>query len=286
MSQQAANQLEVWFSGMPEMVQSVLHEPFTWMNESLKSVSGDPQALMAAVPLYLRFADTVNQLADDQLDDRDQLSRVWSGDAYLAFDVHVGRIDDQLRKLADTMATVPELLENGANACAEAADIIIDLVVGLIMFVVSLFITNLALLIVTAGTVLAAFVATSLARVAIVMSRVTRVITKLSRLLRKISRSLTRLQERLDELTDTLKSLQDFLTDMKKDAKDFSGMEKIRRKGDFHTANGLVSFGINVGTLGIVSPPTTGSSVEDAAKDYYDAVRAAERADDVAERER
>jgi uncharacterized protein YukE len=285
MSQQAANQLEVWFSGLPEMVQSILHEPFTWMNESLKSVSGDPQALMAAIPHYMRLADTVNRLADDQLPERDQLSTVWTGDAYFAFDANVDLIDDQLRKLADTMTKVPELLQNGAEACAEAANVIIDLIIGLVMFVVSLVITNLALAIVTAGTSIAAAAAAGLARAAQVMARISRVITKLSRLLRKISESLYKLRARLDRQKDTLKALQDVLTDMKKDAKNFSGMEKLRRKGDFYTANGLVTTGVKIGTFGVVAPPTTVSAVEDAGKNYYDAARAAESAEDVADRE-
>jgi hypothetical protein len=67
---------------LPGIVQSTLHQPFSWMNESLKAVSGDPQALLAAAPQYLAIASAVTDLADEQRRDRDSLAPVWSGDAF------------------------------------------------------------------------------------------------------------------------------------------------------------------------------------------------------------
>jgi WXG100 family type VII secretion target len=285
MSQAAANELEIWFTGLPELVQTILHEPFTWMNESLKQVSGDPEALLAAAPRYVQLATTVTSIADAQMRERDVLAGVWSGEAFVAFDTDLGIVDAQLRALANLLTQVPDLLQSAATACVESANVIIDLITSLVMFVVGLVITNLALAIVTAGASIAATTAAGLAKAAQFTSRVTRVITKLSQLLSKIAQQLQKLDVRLKKLAEQMQKLQDFLTDMKKDAKNFSGMEKLRRKGDFYTVNGLVTTGVKIGTLGVVAPPTTGSAAQDAGKNYYDAARAAESAEDVADRE-
>jgi WXG100 family type VII secretion target len=268
MSQESANKLEAWFAGLPGIVQSALHEPFTWMNESLKSVSGDPQALLAAAPHYLSLASSVTAIADDQLRDRDNLARAWSGDAFEAFSATVDLIDNQLRQLTDALGNVPQLLDSAAQACVESANMIIDLVTSLIMFAISLLVTNLALAILTAGVSAAASVAVVLARAAQTAAQIASVVTKLSQILTKVAEILRKLAAILQRIVALLKRLQQVLTDMKKAAKTAQGMDKARKKAEFLGRNALVTNAVAVGTLGVVDPPTTGRAAKSAGKDY------------------
>jgi hypothetical protein len=87
-----ANMLESRFSGLPTLVQETLHTPFNWRNESLKAVSGDPQALVAGGEQYLRLANAVSQVAQEQMRDAGALAGRWQGDAYDAFNAHIYRI--------------------------------------------------------------------------------------------------------------------------------------------------------------------------------------------------
>ncbi|WP_433795910.1 WXG100 family type VII secretion target [Actinoplanes sp. CA-252034] len=286
MSQTAANQLESWFAGLPDIIQSVLHEPFTSINENLKAVSGDPQALMAAAPQYAAMATAVTAMADAQLRECDQLAADWEGGAYLAIAADIGLIDRQLRHLGDSLQQVPELLEQSAAACVEAANVIISLVTSLVMFVVGIWITNLALLTVTAGTSMAAFATAALAKAAKTLSDVTRVITRLSRLLKKVAGLLERLTAILRKLHKAMNSFHETLTKMKTTAKATKGVEGLRKTAAFHSANAATAQAVGIATFGVVTPPTLVSAAEDAAKNYYDAGRAAERADDIAEEER
>ncbi|SNY67503.1 WXG100 family type VII secretion target [Paractinoplanes atraurantiacus] len=281
MSQEAANKLEVWFAGMPGIVQSTLHQPFTWMNESLKAVSGDPQALIAAAPHYLRIAAAVSELADEQRRDRDTMAPSWRGDAYGAMSATVDLIDYQMRQLDEALSKVPELLESAADACVESANMIIDLVTSLVMFAISMLVTNLALAIVTVGVSAAAAVAGVLAKAAQTAARISSVVAKLSRLLTKVADILRKLQTILQKIVEQLKRLQQALTDMKKAAKAAKGMDKVRLRAEFMGKNGLVSNAIKVGTAGVVAPPTTGSAAKDAGISYVDGLIATDDAIDV-----
>jgi uncharacterized protein YukE len=280
MSQDAANKLEAWFAGLPGIVQSTLHQPFTWMNESLKAVSGDPQALLAAAPQYLAIASAVTELADEQRRDRDKLATSWSGDAFTACSATVDLIDYQCRQLADAVSKVPQLLENAADACVESANIIIDLVTSLIMFAISLLVTNLALAIVTVGASAAASIAAVVAKAAHTASRVLSVVTKLSQLLTKVGRILERLAEILSKIVTMLKRLQQSLTEAKKAAKAAKGMQSVRQRAQFMGKNAAVTDAVKIGTLGLVAPPTTGGSAKDAGIDYLKGLLATDDATD------
>lgn len=283
MTQEAANKLEAWFAGLPGIVQSTLHQPFTWMNESLKAVSGDPQALLAAAPQYLAIASSVTELADEQRRDRDSLAPVWQGDAYDAFSATVDLIDYQCRQLTEALGRVPELLENAADACVDSANMIIDLVTSLVMFAISLLVTNLALAIVTVGVSAAASVAAVLAKAAHTASRIAAVVAKLGQLLTKVGRILEKLAEILNKIVTLLKRLQQSLTEAKKAAKAAKGMESVRLRAQFMGRNALVTNAVKLGTLGIVAPPTTGGSAKDAAVNHGKGQVAAHDAIDAAE---
>jgi WXG100 family type VII secretion target len=282
-SQQYANKLEIWFSGLPSLVQETLHEPFTWMNDALKSVSGNPQALLAAAPQYLQIADTVSLLGREQLKDRDALTGRWSGDAFDGFSAQMDRINEQLNQLTLAIGQVQGLLEQGAQACVDGANMIIDLVTSLIMFALSLIAVNVALSIITLGTSLAASVALVIARAAHTLARVARVIEKMAEVLIKIANLFEKLHAMLKRVVELLKQLETYLKEAKAASKAAKGMDKARKTAVFTAQNTAVSKAINWGTGGLVAPPGTGGSVYHGARDYIDGVTDAGRARDAVE---
>ncbi len=106
---QYANKLEQWFGSLPGIVQEVLHAPFTWMNETLKSVAGDPQALLAAGQQYVQIGDAIHQVAQQQLSDRSALAD-WSVVWYPAATSRTAAAIESIVSAADAIESAhPEL---------------------------------------------------------------------------------------------------------------------------------------------------------------------------------
>jgi uncharacterized protein YukE len=268
MSQEGANKLETWFAGLPGIVQSTLHGPYTWMDNGLRSVSGNPQALLAAAPHYLQYAQAVNQLAAQQLQDRAALSPHWSGDAYQAFSETVDYVDKQLEQLSSALSQVPELLKGGADACVEGANMIIDLVVSLIMFAISALITNLALSLLTAGAAMAAAVVEVLAKAAQTVANVARVVEKVGAVMAKVASVLQRVSAILKRITELLQQLGKYLTAEKKAVKAAKGMDRVRKQAIFTAKNVGVSKAIQYGTGGVDSPPGGFGQLVKSGREY------------------
>jgi WXG100 family type VII secretion target len=270
MSEQYANKLEIWFSSLPSLVQETLHEPFRWMNDGLKSVSGNPQELLAAAPQYLQIADTVSRLGREQLNDRNALTGRWSGDAFDAFSAQMDHINDQFNQLSHAIGQVQGLLESGAKACVDGANMIIDLVTSLIMFALGLIAVNVALAIITVGTSLAASVALVVARAAQTLAKVARVIEKVAEVLTKLANLFRKLHEILKKVTELLKQLETYLKEQKAAAKAAKGMDWARKTAVFTGKNAAVSQAIKYGTGGLVAPPGVGGSTYHGLREYGD----------------
>ncbi len=109
MSQEHANRLEEWFSGLPTLVQETLHAPFAWMNEGLKAISGDPDALTSVAGDYFQIANSVSLVAREQIRDRSVLAGHWHGAAHNSFERQLTNIDGQLNELKLAIEQVPVL---------------------------------------------------------------------------------------------------------------------------------------------------------------------------------
>lgn len=265
-----ANTLEQWFYSLPALVQEVLQEPFTWMNDVLKSVAGHPDALLAAVPHYLQYADTIRSLGAQQLHDRTQMNAYWSGDAQDAFSDRMHIVEAQLAKLAEAVTQIGQLLESGAKATADAADMIIDIAVGLIMLALRTIPVNVALSVITAGTTLAAGVAYVIAEAARRAARIVRVLERTAQILDKIADMLTKLKELMPRIADALRKIKSDLAEAKARTKTATGMEKVRAHADFQSQKAAVVTGISVATGGTVQIPTAGDSLYQAGQEYID----------------
>jgi len=282
MAAEAVNKLESWYAGLPGIVQSTLHEPYTWIDDSLKKVAGDPQALMNAAPHYLQYAVQVHQLAAEQLSDKAALTGHWEGEAYDAFSQSVVFIDQQLQALEAALRGMPELLESGAQACTEGANMIIDIVTSLVMFAIGILITNLALSILTFGASLAAAVAEVLAEAAVALARVASVVEKVAAVLTKIASALEKTAKVLKTIRDLLEKLGKALDEEKAALKTYKGVERIKNQATFLGKNAAVSQVIKYGTGGLDSPPGGAGKLYEGGKDYWEGWQSAGDAEDVA----
>lgn len=283
MSEQAANKLEAWYAGLPGIVQSTLHEPYQLMDNALRSVSGDPDALRAAAPHYAQYAQQVHQLAAAQLQDAAALTGHWSGDAADAFDQTVTFVDQQLQQLQTALTGVPELLESGAQACVEGANMIIDIVTSLVMFAIAILVTNLALSVLTFGVSLAAAVVEVLAEAAVGIARVASVVEKVAAVLEKIAAVLEKITKVLAKIRDLLQRLGKALDEEKAAVKTYKGVDRVKKQATFIGKNVAVSQVINYGTGGLDSPPGGVGKLFESGKDYYGGFTDAGDAQDTAD---
>jgi uncharacterized protein YukE len=279
-----ANKLEHWFQSLPRLVQDTLHEPFDWMNSALKAVAGNPDTLLAAVPQYMAIAEAVHQSGEQQAQDRMALAGHWQGDAYHAFTDRMQHIEAQLDRLAETIRHVKEVLEAGAHACVESANMIIDLVTSMIMFALSTIAVNVALSVITVGTSLAAGVAMVVGKAITTAAQVVRVLEKTAEILNKLAQVFFKMQRLLRQISQIIQEIQEVLKDAQALTKTAQGWDKIGAKVSFGLQKTVVSKGIALGTGGAVSIPGGGSGLYHAGQNYLDGRQHASDAQDQAPR--
>lgn len=278
-----ANTLEQWFYSLPSLVQEVLHEPFSWMNDALKAVAGNPEELLAAIPQYQQYAAQVRALGDGQRFDRGHLNSSWSGDAHDAFNEQLTKIETQLAGLADAIGEVTGLLESGAKATVDGANMIIDIVTGLIMLALGTIAVNVALSVITLGTSLAAGAAMVIAQAAVAVARVARVMQKVAQILMKLADLFRKLSELLKSIVVVLKNIKGALKDAQALTKTAKGRAKVQAMVDFGVQKAMVSGGISAVTLGAVQIPGTGGELYSGGKEYVQGWRQATDAKEAVE---
>ncbi|GII24757.1 WXG100 family type VII secretion target [Planosporangium mesophilum] len=282
--EQHANKLESWFSSLPSLVQEVLHEPFDWANGCLKSVAGNPDALMAAAGQYVQIAESVHLVGQQQVQARAALAGQWRGDAYDAFTEKMQHVEEQLAKLAEAIKPVKEVLESGAQACVESANMIIDLVTSLIMFALGTIAVNVALAVISLGTSLAAGVAAVVAKAVDTLAKVARVVEKLAQVLAKVAEIFRKLSQLLKTISQVVKQLLEVLKDGKALAKTAKGWDKLGAMTSSSIQYAATSKGISAATGGTVNIPGGGGKLYATGKDYVEGWQDASDAQDHAQR--
>jgi uncharacterized protein YukE len=272
MAEEKANRLEQQFHSLPGFVQSVLQDPYNWMDSALRSVTGRPDELLGAIPAYLQLADQVSALADEQASNRQALDGHWSGAAYGAFNDKLGSIEDQIRQLADNIRQVQQLLTSGADACTEGADTIVDIVEMIISIALGTLIVNAALSVITFGASLAAEAAEVVAEAAIAVARVAQVVDRVAQILMKIA-------EIFQKIAEVLKTIEELLTVAKEAMAATQALGKgagfgvwAASKGAFAAEKFVATQAVNALTLGHFHPPGTASNAIHGARDGYAAL--------------
>jgi WXG100 family type VII secretion target len=281
------NELESAFGQLPGWLQSPLRPIFDKFDEGLQWVAGDPDDLLRAGQVYVQLGRQIQQLTEQQRQDRAKLAGAWAGDSYEAFTGKMQQIEQQLTTLSQATTKTQEVLQAAAQACVEGANMIIEIVVALIMWLVSTIVVNAALSVLTFGLSLAAEVAEAVAGALSSLARVLSCIEKVAQVLEKIAQVLKKIAKIIKEIVQLLKDLEGLL----KELKDWSKAPKLLkapadwalRKGVNGAVNAGVSKGASVVTGGLDSPPGKGGAAIHAGADYKGAWDAADRAEQAAE---
>jgi WXG100 family type VII secretion target len=281
------NELENAFGQLPGWLQSPLRPVFEKFDEALHWVAGNPDDLQRAGQVYVQLGQQIQQLTEQQRQDRAKLAGAWEGDAYEAFTGKMQEIEQGLSTLSQATAKTQEVLKAAAEACVEGANMIIEIIVALIMWIISTIVVNVALSVLTFGLSLAAEVAEAVAGALTALARVLSVVEKVAQVLEKIAQVLEKIAAIIQKIVQLLKKLEGLLKALKAWSKEASLFKSpagwAGRKAVFSGVNAGVSKGVGAATGGLDSPPGVGGSVLNAGEDYKGAWDAADRAEEAAE---
>jgi uncharacterized protein YukE len=278
-----SNELETWFTSLPGIVQDVLHEPFTWMNDGLKMVAGNPQALVDAGGQYAALSVAVTQLRDEARADAETLARSWSGPAHAAFANHHSEMDRALETLAGQLDALPQLLQSGAQACVDGANMIVEIVVALLTAALSTLVMDAALALISAGASLAAGVAEVLAEAAESAAEVAQVIEKVAQALVKVQEILQKIAEALREVKLFFDTTKESLAEARAASKGLKGMDWVGAKVSASIQKTIVGKEIWAVTGGQVAIPGMVGPLRQAGGDYVEGFDAAKTAGQAAD---
>jgi WXG100 family type VII secretion target len=277
-----ANELEAWFASVPGLVQDVLHEPYVWMDDKLRMVAGDPQALLDAGARYDALRQGVETLLGQDRSDVEALGGVWTGEAYEAFRAHLGEVEATLQTVSAQLGAMPDVLDAGARACVEGANMIVEIVVALLTLALGTLAVNVALSVLTFGASLAAMVAEWLAEAAVAAARVLQVLEKVAAVLTKVAEVLTRISRILAEVAEFFRTQKIALAEVKALSKGLSA-QALGNRATFMTMKWLLGKEIWAVTGGQVHIPGSVAPIRGAAGDYVDGYQAASAAVDAAD---
>jgi F420-0:gamma-glutamyl ligase-like protein len=203
-----ANKLEQWYNSTPEIVQSVLAQPFNAMNGTLKAVAGNPQELMAAGARCTERSTAVRQIALLHGEEAKAVTSVWSGEAFSTFDELNEEFTDKVDHAAELIAKIEEVLKAAAEAAIEGADMIFEIIVELVEMAIATLVLNAALAAVTFGTSMLAAAAEVVGESAVALSRVAAAAKKVAGLLIRVEKVLQKLSKILLDVAEYMKRLE------------------------------------------------------------------------------
>jgi uncharacterized protein YukE len=266
-----ANELENWFNSFPSVIQGPIRPIFDKMNEGLRWVAGNPQELTRAGDVYVQIGDRLHALVQEQITDRGKLSGHWTGAGYDAFTKKMTDVEGKLDKLAESTKKTKEVLDAAAKAAVEGANMIIDIIVTALSFMLAELAINAALSVLTFGASLLAMVAEWIANGVAALAQIFRVVGKVAQVLEKLYEILMKLAEIFKMIASFFRALKELLAALKELKSGASGLGKV---GWFAAHAGAkfgaakVIQGVSGGNVAI--PGMAGEGVR-AGKDYKNA---------------
>ncbi|OAH09585.1 WXG100 family type VII secretion target [Streptomyces jeddahensis] len=121
------------------------------LEDDLEKVSGDNERLMQVAGDYRDAARDLRGVVDDLKFERKRLNGAWAGEAADAFHKEMSAFEEALEGEAADMDQIAELLETAAGACAEAEQLMIDLIVEIVQAALAAAATTAVLSVLTAG---------------------------------------------------------------------------------------------------------------------------------------
>ena len=278
-----ANELENTFNSLPGWLQSPLRPIYEKMDEGLKWVAGHPEELLAAGAVYAQLGQHIQQLAQQQTDDRAKLAGQWSGESYETFTAKMVEVEGKLGKLGDATAKTKQVLEAGARACVEGANAIIEIIVMVLSLLLAEIAINLALSVITFGASLAAAAAEGIATMLSGLARILSVVQRVASILEKIAEIFQKIATIFREIKAFLEAIKELLAALKAWKKGASGLEKVIAFGAHAGGKAAVAKGIQYGTGGNVEIPGMAGTGLKAGADYKHAWDAADDAEEAAQ---
>jgi uncharacterized protein YukE len=216
-----SNLLEQQFQRLPGFIQAVLEVPFRGVDDVIRDIAGQPMELVHAGQGYAQLGKQIDAIGTEQQQDRAAiLSHAWEGAAYDAFSAQMAQVEQRIANLGQAAAQTQPLLDAAAKACAQSADIIVEIVEGFVSWVLQDLIVSTVLSFFTFGAAEAAGAALAVAKFADTVAEVGGVAEKLATVLEKIA-------ELLADLAKVCKKIATFLADLQKALKEAKGWAKI-----------------------------------------------------------
>lgn len=184
----------------------------------------------------------------------------------------MGEVDAAIEALSTNLAAMPRLLQSGADACVEGANMIVELVVALLALALGTLAVSAALSVITFGASALAGAAGMLAEAASTMARVAQVVAKVARVLEKVEEVLRKIRAILLEVNKFFKEEQAALKSLKTMTKGARGRDWVDAKLAFGIRKAIVSKEIWAVTAGAVAIPGVLVPTAKAGLDYVDGV--------------
>ncbi|WBB68869.1 WXG100 family type VII secretion target [Micromonospora sp. WMMD812] len=221
MSGPAGSAVQLWngldnaLSGVQDAVDSVCRTLAWPLIQLVDMVDGEPAALRAKAAEWDALAGQIRDLAQGHRGTREAAQVGWRSPAGEAYGRRMAEVEQQLLDLAEQFAATAEYLRGVADGLQTVHDVLVDLCVEFVNFLLVTLVTALLMAPFTAGASWAAGVGLAVTRGMIAVTRALKVIRPLATHLQKVIRLLQRvllylrkLRSHLDKLVDKQKALR------------------------------------------------------------------------------
>ncbi|MGK5440850.1 WXG100 family type VII secretion target [Micromonospora sp. URMC 105] len=221
MSGPAGSAVQLWngidnaLSGVEDVVDSVCRTLAWPLIQLVDMVDGEPEALRARAGEWDALAAQVRELALSHRGVREAEQAGWRSSAGEAYGRRLVEVEQQLLDVAGQFTATAEYLRGVADALQTVHDVLVDLCVEFVNFLLVTLVTALLMAPFTAGASWAAGLAVSVTRGMIVLTRALKIIRPLAahlqkviRLLQRVMLYLRKLRNHLDKLVDKQKALR------------------------------------------------------------------------------
>ncbi|MGS2617452.1 WXG100 family type VII secretion target [Micromonospora sp. LZ34] len=221
MSGPAGSAVQLWngidnaLSGVHEAVDSVCRTLAWPLIQLVDMVDGEPAALRAKATEWDALAAQVRELAQHHRGAREAAQAGWRSPSGEAYGRRLAEVEQQLLDLGEQFAATAEYLRGVADGLQTVHDVLVDLCVEFVNWLLVTLVTALLMAPFTAGASWAAGMALAVTRGLIAVTRALKVIRPLAAHLQKVIRLLQRvlfylrkLRNHLDKLVDKQKALR------------------------------------------------------------------------------
>ncbi|MEH1170074.1 hypothetical protein V6V47_32320 [Micromonospora sp. CPCC 205539] len=221
MSGPAGSAVQLWngldsaLSGVEAAVDSVCRTLAWPLIQLVDMVDGEPAALRAKAAEWDALAAQLRDLAQGHRGTRESAQVGWRSPAGEAYGQRLAEVEEQLLGVAEQFAATAEYLRGVADGLQTVHDVLVDLCVEFVNFLLVTLVTALLMAPFTAGASWAAGLGVAVTRGLIVLTRMLKVIRPLATHLQKVIRLLQRvllylrkLRTHLDKLVDMQKALR------------------------------------------------------------------------------